>query len=136
MRKSKWWIGAVALLGVSFAVLLVFRILTDQARRSPRVIRADLLSLAPLGTSVTDVKALIVKNGWDKGKCWREDSGGNWSEIMTQYGGFRRIDNPLAEVLIEVHWHFDENGGLRNISLHYYEGGLLGFTTKMHVEGE
>jgi hypothetical protein len=28
MRKSKWWIGAVALLGVSFAVLLVFRILT------------------------------------------------------------------------------------------------------------
>ena len=53
---------------------------------------------------------------------------------MTQYGGFRTVGSPLSEVRVEVHWEFDENGGLSNIALHYYEG-FLGFT-KIHVEGQ
>ena len=136
MKKKIWWIGTiVALLGITLAILLVLAFI-GHARRPPNVIRAELLSLAPPGTPLDEVKALIVKKGWDKGKGWREGSKGNWSEIMTQYGSFRPLDSPLSEVKIEVHWHFDDSGRLSNISLHYYQGGFIGFSEVIHVEGE
>ena len=134
MKKKRWWIGTiVALLGIMLAIFLVLAFVGHA--RKPSVIRAELLALAPPGTPLDEVKALIVQKVWDEVKCWCERSNGNWSEIMTQYGSFRPIDSPLSEVKIEAHWHFDDSGRLSNISLHYYQWGFIGFEL-IHVEGE
>lgn len=83
---------------------------------SPATIRAEILALTPIGSSVEDVDKAIDAMQLDNGACWRGDK----SEVEVRYARFYEIRRLPFPTVIHAHWHFDAEGKLSDVSLKYY----------------
>jgi hypothetical protein len=108
-------LAVLCLAGSSVLYLATFR------KPSSEALRAELLTLAPRGTTVDDVEALIREHHWDQGKCWSIDDNQVMRQISIQYDGYSELRRfPWMRTTIEAHFHFDPAGRLCDIALHRF----------------
>lgn len=111
--------GTSAVLLVLVGAFAVWRSVVS-ARRSPEVIRAGLLAITPPGTSLADVEASIRVHNRDKGMGWRVDSHGVKRDVVIQYDSYRTFGTLLFPTTLEAHYHFDQDGTLRDVTVHRF----------------
>src|SRR5207249_11098070 len=117
MRK-RWGLtgGLLLLLSVCVITTLV-RFFTDPVRRPPQEILADLATITPLGSRVEAVEAALREHGWHEGMCWTETKAGTKSSITARYGEVYLLGPSPGRLIVEAHWHFDDEGKLADIAL-------------------
>ena len=125
-----WFITGAVVIGLG---LIILSYLTNPLRRPEGQIREDILEITPIGTSMEDVIKIIENNKkWEAPRIFNEcgvsyaDLG--WpskpddlalgkitvigeKSIRTIFGRYQAF----FQVLVDVHWAFDENAKLIDI---------------------
>lgn len=127
MKARRWLVALLTLLGLGgLAFLAAMLFGTD--RYAPDSMLTDIASLTPPGSSVAEVEAALRRRGWNEGMGGVEGADGQIERIDARCADFYRLGLPPERMVIQAHWHFGDDGKLRDIALDYYQAGLLGFS--------
>jgi hypothetical protein len=120
---------AAALLGVTILA-------SNPLRKSQTNLRAWILKQAPLGSSVSDVKAVIKSHGWAIVAEWRGKPSETSSEsasfkdypgvkgeyfIQANLGRYQGVPFPIT---VDAHWGFDSTGRLVDLRIRKIANGI------------
>jgi hypothetical protein len=131
MKLRKWFLSCLLILGLGLAILLAFYLVTGR-RHSPEVILGELEQLTPLGSTIADVESAIGKWGLHRGEGGLGGTiakDGTKLSIIVRYADSLVWTVPPQRKMIQANWHFGPDGKLNDISLDYYQGGYMGFSS-------
>ena len=110
MRKWALKLVVVGLLGV---VIIVTRMAGNPLRKPDAQLRAWLLDQTPVGSSRSDVKAILKERGWyTDGFATTQPRPARYPFLAGDLGGYQGLP---WYVFVDAFWEFDNNEKLVNV---------------------